>query len=66
MNLSQKLKEARLRVGLSQEEVARRVGCSVRTYARWERGETMPQTRYLQALARVLGVTVDDLVKEDT
>ncbi|HZT82239.1 MAG TPA: helix-turn-helix transcriptional regulator [Gemmataceae bacterium] len=45
----------------SQEALARRLGVSARTVARWEAGESKPRKRHARALARELGVDVDDL-----
>ncbi|HEV2954174.1 MAG TPA: helix-turn-helix transcriptional regulator [Candidatus Dormibacteraeota bacterium] len=47
--------------GLTQEELARRVRVSIRTVAAWERGESLPRQRHARALARALGVAIDDL-----
>jgi len=57
------LKKLRLKVGLTQAELARRIGVSDRAVRGWEKGEyppslTVPQIR---ALCRELGVSFDDL-----
>jgi transcriptional regulator with XRE-family HTH domain len=45
----------------SQQEVARRVGVDVRTYARWEQGEAIPRLSSLRELCKVFNMTPDQL-----
>ncbi|MFE9356280.1 ATP-binding protein [Streptomyces olivaceoviridis] len=53
----QRLRDLRLRSGMSQEELSHAAGVSVRALADMERGRTRgPQRRTVQALARALGV----------
>jgi len=57
------LKRLREAAGLSQQELAYRIGVAVTTISRWERGAspammTVPQTR---ALCRELGISFDEL-----
>ena len=45
-----------------QAEVeARLLGVSVRTFTRWENGESVPTARNARKLARRLGVSVEEL-----
>ena len=48
--------------GYSQEEVAEKVGISRQAYAKWEKGETVPDVERCQKLAELYGVTIDSLV----
>lgn len=43
--LGQRLRDARERAGLTQQQVANEIGVSLRTVGNWERGETVPQNR---------------------
>lgn len=53
--IGSRVKRAREEAGLTQAQVAQRVGVSVSTYPRWERGEQrIPQTAFI-ALATILG-----------
>jgi formylglycine-generating enzyme required for sulfatase activity/transcriptional regulator with XRE-family HTH domain len=52
-----------VRRGLSQEVLARRIGCDVRTLRRLEQGKTQPQPATLKALADALGVEVAALLE---
>jgi len=46
------LKEARLRAGLTQEQLGRRVGRSQSAIARWESGRVQPSLETLRDLVR--------------
>ena len=50
--------------GLTQEQVAKRLGCNTEYYGRLERGNGLPSVEMLDALADVLDVSVDDLLGE--
>lgn len=54
--------EYRKKSGLSQEELAARLGISRQSVSKWERGEASPDTENLIRLARIYGVSLDDLV----
>ena len=55
---------ARLRIerGLTQAQLAERIGCPYSSISRWERSGKAPGTRYLIKIAEVLGCTIDKLV----
>ena len=63
--LPRALKAARQRAGITIERAAVECGCSVRTVARAESGESTPRVPLLQEMARVYGVSFDDLIHED-
>ena len=48
--------------GYSQEVVAEKIGISRQAYAKWEKGETVPDVERCQKLAELYGVTIDSLV----
>jgi transcriptional regulator with XRE-family HTH domain len=50
------LREARLRSGLSQAELARRAGKATSVIGRWERGEVHPSLETLQELIHAAGL----------
>jgi transcriptional regulator with XRE-family HTH domain len=56
-----RLPELRRAKGWSQDALARRLKVSKGTVARWEQGSTLPRTQLLRRLARVLGVSVEEL-----
>ncbi len=49
--------------GLSQEEVAEKIGISRQAYAKWERGSTVPDVEKCALLAEQYGTTVDSLIR---
>lgn len=59
--IAERMRLARRLAGLSQEETARRLKVAVRTYARWEKGDTEGFLSELDRIADVLGVPVRDL-----
>ena len=48
--------------GYSQEEVAEKIGISRQAYAKWEKGETIPDVERCQKLAELYEVTIDSLI----
>jgi transcriptional regulator with XRE-family HTH domain len=50
------LREARLRAGLTQEELGRRVGRHQSAIARWESGRSRPSLETLRELIRACGL----------
>jgi transcriptional regulator with XRE-family HTH domain len=56
------MRQARERLGISQEETGRRLGVTLRTYARWERGESRGWVGYLAEIAKALEVTESELL----
>lgn len=59
------LKKRRLAAGLSQKDLAERLGIVQSAISAWESGEKMPRASQLPALANVLGCTIDDLYIEE-
>ncbi|MET3619316.1 transcriptional regulator [Burkholderia ambifaria] len=56
------LKKMRLAAGLTQASVAETMAVSQPTYQRWESGNTPVPAAKMKKLARVLGVTVDEIL----
>ena len=56
-----RLAQRRKAVGLTQEQLAGRLGVERTTVVRWERGETQPLPWIRPRLARVLKVSADRL-----
>lgn len=59
--MGEKLREARKAAGLTQAQLAERVGCTQKDIARWESGRE-PKALTLKKLAQALGSNMDDLV----
>ena len=60
-----RLVNLRKRAGLSQEELADKIGVSRQAVSKWERAESSPDTDNLIALAGIYGVKVDDMLNRD-
>jgi len=52
--------------GYSQEEVAEKIGISRQAYAKWEKGDTIPDVEKCGLLANLYGTTIDGLIKTET
>ncbi|MGM9631785.1 MAG: helix-turn-helix domain-containing protein [Eubacteriales bacterium] len=52
--------------GLSQEELATKIGISRQAYAKWESGATVPDIEKCKRLADFYDITVDSLLKTST
>lgn len=59
---AQRLYEYRKANGYSQEELAEKIGVSRQAISKWERSESSPDTDNLIALAKLYGVTIDELL----
>ena len=65
MNLGNNLFDARKKSGLSQEEVAEKLGVSRQTISKWETNETLPDIRQAKRLALLYGLSLDELISFD-
>lgn len=65
MNLGSSLFNARKRSGLSQEEVAEKLGVSRQTISKWETDETLPDIRQSKRLAVLYHLSLDELIEFD-
>ena len=61
--LMNQLKLYRTRAGLTQEEVAERIGVSRQAVAKWEKGETLPDIANCIALADLFRVPLETLAR---
>jgi transcriptional regulator with XRE-family HTH domain len=61
-NLGVQLRRARIRLELTQEQVARAVGFVPTVYGRIERGDMLPSVPKLRELCLVLGISADVLL----
>lgn len=59
------IKKARLISGLTQAELANRLGVSVVSVCKWEHGICFPKVKRLQSVAKVLHTTVEELLEEE-
>ena len=65
MRLGSSLYHARKKSGLSQENVAEKLGVSRQTISKWETDETLPDIRQSKRLAMLYHMTLDELIEYD-
>lgn len=65
MKLSERIKENRIRCGLSQEKLAELMNVSRQAVTKWEQGKSAPSTENLFRLAEIFGTTVDLLLPKE-
>lgn len=65
MKLGNSLFHARKKCGLTQEEVAEKLGVSRQTVSKWETDETLPDIRQSKKMAQLYNVTLDELIDFD-
>lgn len=57
------IKSFRMKLNLSQRELARKIGVEQNTVSQWENGKRQPSVENLVNLSAVLNCTVDELLK---
>lgn len=65
MRFGKNLYRARKQCGLSQEDVAEKLGVSRQTISKWETDETLPDIRQSKRLALLYHMTLDELIEFD-
>ncbi len=65
MSLGNSLYKSRKKKGLSQEEVAEKLGVSRQTISKWETEETVPDIYQAKKLAKIYGLSLDELTDVD-
>lgn len=66
MEISERLKEARQSIGMTQDQVAEKVLVSRVTVSHWESGKSLPDIVSLISLSDLYGISLDELVKGDS
>lgn len=65
VEIAERLAARRKLAGLSQEALAEKLGVSRQAVSKWERSESSPDTDNLIALAKLYGVSLDELLYVD-
>ena len=65
IEIANRLVELRKKSGLSQEDLAEKLGLSRQAVSKWERAEASPDTDNLIVLAKLYGVSLDDILNTD-
>lgn len=61
MDIGNKIKLLRQKIGATQEQLGDQLGVSAQSISKWETGVTMPDITLLPLLSSELGVTIDEL-----
>lgn len=65
MDIGKKIMSLRKKNGLSQEELAERIGVARQTISKWELGETSPDLKQSKELSKIFNVSLDELTDND-
>ncbi|MCI7740904.1 MAG: helix-turn-helix domain-containing protein [Clostridiales bacterium] len=65
MILADKIIELRKKNGLSQEELAEKLGVSRQAVSKWEGAQSVPDIQRILEMSRLFGVSTDYLLKDD-
>lgn len=63
MNISDRIQEFRKAKGISQEELADKIGVSRQAVSKWESGQSLPELDKIILISEYFGVTTDQLLK---
>jgi transcriptional regulator with XRE-family HTH domain len=66
MEMHEVIRQRRGELGLSQNDLATKVGVDRRQIRRYESGDTQPTLSVARAIARALGITIDELAGDET
>ena len=61
-NLGRKIADARRRLGLTQGDLALRVGVTAQAVSKWEQGRSCPDIAILDEIADALGISLFELL----
>ena len=65
MALAANLRQQRKKAGLTQIELAEKLGVSIATLRRWESGETAPTGTRIMEIAALLKISPDEIIKDN-
>lgn len=61
MELGKKIRQLRFKAGLTQEQLAEKLGIGAQSVSKWETAAAMPDITALPLLAEIFGVSIDDI-----
>lgn len=65
MEIGNKIMKLRKKNGLSQEDLAEKIGVARQTISKWELDETSPDLKQAKELSKIFNVSLDELVSND-
>ena len=66
MELGKKIRQLRFKAGMTQEQLAEKLGIGAQSVSKWENAIAMPDISTLPLLAEIFGVSIDDLFELTT
>ncbi len=66
MDFGDKLKQIRMNEGLSQEQLAEKIGVSRQAITKWETKKGMPDVENMIILSEIFKMTLDELIMQET
>ena len=64
-NLCQRIAQLRNRLGITQSDLAKRLGVTRSSVNAWELGFATPQLKHIYEMSRIFGTTVDGILASD-
>ena len=61
MEMGKKIRQLRFKAGLTQEQLAEKMGVAPQSVSKWENAVAMPDISSLPMLAEIFGISIDDL-----
>ena len=65
MDMSEKIKNRRTELNMTQEELAGKLSVSRSTVSNWETGRNYPDMQTIVSIADILGLSLDEMMRED-
>lgn len=65
MKLNEKIKSNRIRLGLTQEELANKINVTRQIISKYELGTNVPDVFTLKLLANIFNLSVDELLDDN-
>ena len=64
MSFAENFKNARIKAGLTQQQVGDAIGLDRSAIAHYEMGDSMPNARNLQKICELMNITLDELLAQ--
>ena len=65
MDFSEKIRDIRKKQGLSQEQLAEKIGVSRQAITKWETGKGLPDMENMIIMSEIFKTTIDELISSD-
>lgn len=62
LNIGDNIRSHRRQADMTQEQLADKLGVSYQSVSRWENGSTYPDMELLPAIAKIFGISIDELL----